>query len=124
MDADTTKQPTILLGLKRDRITITRRTLQMIGNPAYILLLVKPEERSLVISHGDSADKRAHRVPPLKPDAKRKREVELYSKPLMQSIVNISGGLQGNFSYRIQGDIIPDENILRFYIDKAEPINK
>jgi len=46
MDEGTMKQPTILLGLKRYRITITRKTLQMIGNPAYILLLVKPEEKT------------------------------------------------------------------------------
>jgi len=124
MDADTARQQTILLDLKKNRISITRKTLHEIGNPVYILLLVKPEERTLVISHGDSADRRAHRIPPLKPDEKRKRGIELYSKSLMASIVSISGGLWDNLSYRIQGGIIPYENILRFYVDKAEPISK
>lgn len=124
MDADNARQPTILIDLKKNRIMITRATLQKIGNPAYILLLVSPEERTLVVSHGDSSDKRAHRVPLLKPDVKRKREVGLYSKSLMTNILSISGGLQNNLSYRIQGDIIHGENILRFYVDKAERISK
>lgn len=124
MDSESPRQPTILLDMKKNRISITRKTLQEIGNPAFILLLVKPEERTIVISHGDSSDKRAHRIPPLKPDAKRKHTIELYSKSLMTGILRISRGLQDNLSYRIWGGIIPYENLLRFYVDKAEPTSK
>lgn len=124
MDAESIRQLTLLLDLKKNRISITRKTLQEIGNPEYILLLVKPEERTLVISHGDSADKRAHRVPLLKPDTKKKHTIELYSKSLMTNILSISDGLHDNLSYRIQGNIIPYENIIRFYMDKAEPMSK
>jgi hypothetical protein len=120
MDADITRKPTILIDLKKNRITITRKTLQAIGSPEYILLLVSPEERTLVISPGDSSDKRAHRVPPLKAEAIRKREVELYSKPLMKSILSISSGWQDSLSYKIHGDIINGENILRFPIGNAD----
>jgi hypothetical protein len=121
MDTDAIRQPAILIDLKKNRITITRSTLQMIGNPEYILLLVSPEERTLVVSHGDSSDKRAHRVPPLPPDAVRKREFALHSKSLMQSILSISNGWQDSISYKIRGDLIRDENILRFPVMNAEP---
>lgn len=125
MNANTVRQQRILLDLKKNRIFIPRKTLNEIGNPTYILLLVKPEERTLVISHGDSEDKRAHRIPTLNLEENRCRKVELYSKSLIASIVSMSGGfLLDNSSYKIQGDVIPDENILRFHIDKAESISK
>jgi len=113
-------QPTILIDLKKNRISITRTTLQMIGSPAYILLLVSPVERTLVVLHGDSVDRRAHRVPSLKPEAARKREVVIYSKALMQNILSISSGWKESLSYKIQGDYIRGENILRFHVGSSE----
>ena len=123
MDDRTTTQPRVVLSLKRRRITITRKTLQMIGSPEYILLLVKPEERSLVITPGDIMDKRTHRIPPFNSEGKKK-PIELCSKLLMHSIADISSSMQYNSSYRIKGELISDENILLFYIDKAELLSK
>lgn len=118
MDTDTAKQPTILIDLKKNRIIITWKTLQVIGNPEYILLLVNPEERTLLISHSDSSDKRAHRIPPI--ESERKRKIEFYSKSLLKSILGITDGWQDNFSYKIKGDVIQGENILRFPVGNSE----
>ena len=109
---------TILISLSKNRISITRNTLSLIGNPSHILLMVNPEDRTLVVSQGSSSDIRSHKVPVLK--ANMKREVELYSKPLILRILSIADDWEDNASYRLPGEFIQVENLLRFHIEKSE----
>ena len=113
------KDKIILIDPKKNRISIPRKNILCIGNPSHILLLVNPEERTLIVSQGDESDKRSNRVPLLK--GERNREVELYSKSLIQSILSITKRWQDGFAYRTVGEYIPSENILRFYIDELRP---
>ena len=51
-------RPTIFIDMKKSRIRIHRRTLQMLGNPTHIQLLVNPDSRTIAV-----ADCRAKRTP-------------------------------------------------------------
>ncbi|GHV00122.1 hypothetical protein FACS1894211_06790 [Clostridia bacterium] len=113
------KQPTVLIDFKKNRVVISRKTLQIIGNPRHILLLVNPEERHFVVLQGDSADKRAHRIPYRKTE--RQREVEINSKSFMQTLISISDGWRENVNYKIVGEYIQGENILRYRVADAVP---
>ena len=110
-------EQTILISLKRSRISIVRKIIETLGNPSHIILLVSPERRTVAISLSDGTDKRAHKVPnPVRP-----REVDLHSKLLVQSIYRISDGWDENCSYKVRGGYIKDENLFRFHIDNATP---
>jgi hypothetical protein len=111
--------PTIVIDFKKSRIVITRRTLHILGDPKFILLLVNPNERTLVVSQGNGEDKRAHKIPPLK--TARQREVALHSKALLESLQSINADLQNNQSYRIVGEFLHGENILRYRVADAAP---
>jgi hypothetical protein len=112
-----TKPPTVVIDFKKNRIVITRRTLHILGDPKFILLSVNPDERTLFVSQGGSADKLAHKIPPLKTE--RQREVALHSKALLESLQGINADLKSDCVYRIKGDFIQSENILRYRVADA-----
>ena len=110
-------EQTILISLKRSRISIARKIIETLGNPSHILLLVSPEQRTVAISSSDAMDKRAHKIP----NPARPREVDLHSKLLIQTIYRISDDWDENCSYKVRGGYIKGENIFRFHIDDATP---
>ena len=115
MDNHTTK-PIILVDLKKDRIRINRNTLHDIGNPEYIFLLVNPEKLTLALLRSNHFNVRAHRV------SIEAKAVELYSKPLIKSLCVVCSNLQNEISYRLFGQIVPNEGIAMFFIPEAVPV--
>jgi len=113
-------KPIILIDLKKDRIRIHKSTIHLLGDPEYILLLVNPEDKTIIIMRGDSSDRRTHKLNLAK--FENKQSFELYSKSLVSSLYNISDNWQENQSYRIQGDFIVNEGIVMFHTKKSIPI--
>lgn len=122
MIATTVAKPAILVDLKKYRIRIHKNTLHAIGNPNHILLLVNPEERTLAIMCSDRSDPRAHHV--MSASCSNNKSFELYSRSLVNSLHDICSSWQNNQSYRICGEIIPNEGVAWFHMDESILINQ
>ena len=115
------KKPVILVDLKKDRIRINKNTLRALGTPDYVLLLVNPEERTLAVLRSDRSESRAHHIPSVPLEVQR--TFELYSRSLIKSLRNVCRDWKGNQSYRMYGEVIPNEGMVLFYMSDAIFVN-
>lgn len=115
-------QPTISISLKKPLIRIYKETLFLIGKPDHILLLVNPQENTIVITPSNKADIRAHYV--AKYFAKNKKSVELYSTSLIKQLRTLCPIWQDNQAYKIFGEHIQCTNIVKFNMSDALLITK
>ena len=114
------EKPLIVVDFKKHRIRIHKNTLLSIGSPEYIFLLVNPKECTLAILRSDRFNPRAHRIS--SGSLEGGKPVELYSRSLVKTLRDVSSDWQDHKSYRLYGDIIPNEGIVRFYISGALPV--
>jgi hypothetical protein len=114
-------KPVILVDLKKYRIRIHKNTLHSIGDPDYVLLLVNPDERTLAILGSSRSDPRAHRI--TRAPVVNRIRFELYSQSLIKSLRDICSHWQDNQSYRMYGEIVPDEGVARFHMDESVLVN-
>ena len=114
------EKPMIVVDFKKDRIRIHNYTRMSLGNPEYIFLLVNPEERTLAILRSDRFIPRAHRISSV--SLAGVKPVELYSRSLIRTLRDLCCDWQDHKSYRLYGDIIPSEGIVRFYMPDALPV--
>ena len=112
-------RPAILNDLKKDRIRICKRRLHAVGDPKYILLLVNPEDRTIVILRSDRDDQRAFRLPQARFDDKQC--FELHSKALVRNLRSMCDDWVDGYSYRIYGEVVKNEGIAQFYISESMP---
>jgi hypothetical protein len=121
MTGNSVSKPAILVDLKKYRIRIHKNTLHAIGNPGYILLMVNPEERTLAVLGGDSSDPRAHKITLTSVNQK---SIELYSRSLVRNLRVLCNDWQNNQSYRLYGEIISNEGVAQFHMDKSVLLNQ
>lgn len=121
MIGNNSAKPAILVDLKKYRIRISKKTLRSLGDPNHVLLLVNPKERTLAILRSDRSDLRAQFVAAA--SAKNNKSIEMYSRSLIKSLCSVCGKWHENQSYRLYGEIIPDEGMARFDLLKAILIN-
>ncbi len=122
MTASRMEKPLIVVDFKKYRIRIHKNTLLSLGSPEYIFLLVNPEERTLAILRSDRFNPRAHRISAVSLEGVK--PVELYSLSLKKTLRDVCSDWQDNKSYRLYGDIIPSEGIVRFYMPDAFPVKE
>ncbi len=122
MTVTSVSRPAILVDLKKCRIRIHKNTLHSIGNPEHILLLVNPEERTLAVLCSDSSDPRAHKI--TQAVSSNQKSIELYSRLLIKSLRNLCGHWQEEQSYRLYGEIIPNEGVAQFHMDESVLLNR
>lgn len=121
MKDTTASKPAILIDLKKKRIRIHKQTLYLLGNPDYISLLVNPDERVIAVCRGSRSDHLSHHI-----NWKaivNKKSYELYSTNLLHSLRDISIDWQDNQSYRIYGEIIPNQGIAQFRMNDSISMN-
>lgn len=122
MSKNKTLKPAILVDLKKYLIRIHKDTLYSIGNPEYVLLLVNPNERTLAVLPSDRSDTKAHHIS--KSSIINKKSFEIYSTSLIQNLQNLCRDWENNKAYRIYGDIVPSQDIIRFKMSEAFSINE
>lgn len=110
-------RPAIMIDLKKHRIRIHKNTLHSIGDPDNVLLLVNPEERTLAILRSERSDPRAHHISWA--SLARKKSFELYSRSLVESLREVCNDWQDNKSYRMYGEIIPNEGAAQFRMTES-----
>lgn len=111
-------QPSLCIDLKKNRIRIHRCTLQMIGNPEYIQLLVNPQASMIAIKGSIHRDHLAHKVHLDAEDC-----IELYSLCLIENLMTVNNDLSLNHSYRLYGSIDTKKRIALFPMHGPVPLN-
>ena len=114
--------PTISICFKKPSIRIYKDTLHLIGDPSHVLLFINPQKSSIIISPSDSTDSKALYV--AKYLAKDKKSIELYSTFLIQELKKICDKFQNENSYRIYGEYILKEDIVKFNMSQSVEIKK
>lgn len=115
-------QPTISISLKKPLIRIYKDTLHLLNDPSHVMLLIHPQERSLVIYPTNKGNIRAHYV--AKYFAKNKKSIELYSTSLIQQLRKLCPDWKDNQAYKILGEYVTQEDIVKFNMQKATLITK
>ena len=105
-------KPIICIDRKKERIRIHRQTLNLMGRPEYIQLLVNPEQGMFALRGSFKGDHLAHRI--RKSFFTSDNCYEIYSKHLMQQLVRVNSELLEDQSYRIYGEMVPMAGIARF----------
>ncbi len=118
MNNQTSSQPSLCIDLKKNRIRIHRRTLQLIGSPEYIQLLVNPSASKIAIRRSSRRDYLAHKVRMDAVDC-----IELYSSVLIENLMTVNSGLSWNRSYRLYGNIDAQAETALFSMREPVPIN-
>lgn len=113
--------PTISVCIKRPTIRIYKKTIHLLGDPSHILLFINPQEHSIIISPSNEYDKKSLHV--AKYLAKDKKSVELYSTELIQKLIKCNSW-KGNNSFKMFGEYIKNEDVVKFDMTQAFAITK
>lgn len=116
------KIPTITISLKKPTIRIYKETLYLIGNPTHILLLVNPQECTLVISPSANSDVKAHNV--AKYMKKNSKSVELYSTSLINALKALCPEWKSEGVYKFYGALHAKEYVVKFNMTEGLAITK
>jgi len=108
---------TMSFDLKKSRIRIHKSTIRAVGDPKYLDLLVNPVKRLVAVKAHDNATpkKDAHRVKQHLMESDN--SYEIYSQPFMNKLLEVTGELEKNCSYRITGRFIPSEKMVVYSLD-------
>ena len=116
------EKPVISISLKRrKRLRIHKITMKLLNNPEYILILINPSEKIIVIKPSDYTD---HLALSVKNNTDRKKhDTEVYSDGLFNQLLLVNPNWKQGKSYRIFGEHIPDQNIVVFRMAESEEID-
>ena len=112
-------KPVMFIDQKKSRIRIYKRTLHMLGDPQFIQLLVNPESLAIAIRPALQTDDLAHRV--RWQGIMSKYSYELHSRFLIHRLQDLCKDWEYGKSYRLYGEMILEENLVRFDLEKALP---
>ena len=116
MKTEVTAKPLIVFDYKKYRIRIHKNTLHALDDPEYVLLLVNPVDRAIVVLKSDRSDTRAHHIS--WSAIIRKGAFEIYSTSLLD-MLKLCSGWDDRQSYRIYGTVIGNRNAVQFKIENS-----
>ncbi len=100
----------------RKRIRIHRVTLRLLGNPEYHQLLVNPASKTIATRKGSVNDPLSLRVYPIDSE---KDSFEIRSSILMKSLKMVFTDWKEGNSYRIYGQMDPNNEVAQFRLDEC-----
>ncbi len=103
---------TILLDFKKYRIRVHKQTLHFLNDPEFLLLFVNPELGYIAMRKGNKDGPLVHRIN--KYTNSSDKCLELYSRNLLQTLQKTYSAWQDNYCYRLNGEMMVDEKIIRF----------
>lgn len=121
MDKTLSCQPILSIDLKKNRIRVHKVTLELLGNPEYILLMVNPHSKVIALRCSAPEDYLAHRVDmELLTDGNC---YELYSQTFINRLCKVNSDWKRNKCYRIYGHLAMQNSIACFCMEDVTPIN-
>ena len=112
------EQPGISFSAKYGRISILKKTLEILGYPEYYRFLFSPEDRLFAVQACKISDEGAHRLPV----ETIEENYEIKSMDLVQFIFDVCGWNK-KVSYRAAGMEIAEENTIQFDLSTALEIS-
>ena len=122
MNRQASLKPILCVDLRKNRIRIHKQTLHMMGDPEYIQLLVNPETHVIAVRKSIREDFLAHKVS--KAQLTSKNCYELYSKILVGQLCKVKTDWDKNESYRIYGELFPEQGLASFDMTETVLLNK
>lgn len=110
------KTPIICVDLKKNRIRVHKTTLELLGYPVFIQLLINPDTSEIVLHRSVEEDYLAHKITYGK---NKRNSYELYSLDLLHRIRAVSPNLSDNYSFRIEGTVDKKGTLARFQLTDA-----
>lgn len=110
----------ISVDIRKHRIRIHKATLNQLGPPSYIQLLVNPNDRIVAVRGLEQKCRESHivRFTRLRPD----NSYELYSKQLVLTLMSLLPELDGDCTYRLTGEVYLDKKIAFFPLDTIQRV--
>ena len=106
----------LTLDIKKKRIRITQKTLQLINSPAHFRVLVNPESKGLIIEGCSENDLGAFHVGKI---SCHKGSYELCSKSLIQEFIYCAG-FTGTDTIKLKGKQINSQTALLFRLEQPK----
>ena len=122
MNSKASLKPILSFDLRKNRIRIHKQTLHMMGDPEYIQLLVNPDTQIIAVRKSIREDNLAHKVS--KAQLTSKNCYELYSKILVHQLCKVNTDWDRNETYRIYGELIPEQGVARFNMTETILLTK
>lgn len=110
-------RPAIFIDMKKGRIRIHQSTLQLLGNPSYIQLLVNPAAKMIAVKKTIGSDHLSHRIP--EDSLQRHKYCELYSRNFLKALRNASSRWEEKETYRIYGTLIEANQLVQFSMEDS-----
>ena len=105
----------------KNGVTFNKSVIKKLGCPAYVQLLINPATKQFAIVPCDEGAPRAQAF--YNPEKKSNvLLVRWNSRDLLNTICEITGWNHKKESYRIAGSLIPEENLMLFNFNDAEPL--
>lgn len=113
-------EATLSIDMKKYRLRIYKSTLNLLGPPKHIQLLVSPNEKVIAIRGLEKRCKESHEVSftHMKPD----NSYELYSKELVMTLMSLIPDLEKNITYRLTGEVHIEQKIVFFPLDTIQRV--
>lgn len=109
--------PKVVIDISKYRIRIHRTTINALGKPERVLLLVNPDEKIMGIMPTESNDTKGHKI---KYDG---FSCEIYSTMFIGTISGLTENFKIKHRYIIEGKFIPEKNLALFELEKATAFN-
>ena len=103
----------ITLDMKKQRIRIHKKTLELLNNPEYVLILVNPHKSAIAVCPTDSEQKDSLKI------SYDDSDCEYYSKELMTQLSKLRLFTDQSYTYRIKGNVLNNGRIAIFDMNDA-----
>ena len=123
MNSENHAQVLLTLDPARTRIRIHKKTLRLLGSPAYIQFLVNPEELYIAVLGSDKpiSGGTANKV---KLTESPQQAVEFYSTILIKNFSEMVGGFDLRFNYQLSGEIDPVNRVAYFSFKTVKQLER
>ena len=101
-------------------LTFNKSVIMKMGYPAYVRMLTNDEDKQIALQICNENDDKA--VQFYKEKANGVLSVRWNSKDLINTVSRMCDWDLNNFSYRVSGVFMPDDNLMLFELDKATPM--
>ena len=102
------------------RLRVHKKTLEMLGNPEYIQVLVNPTSKTVAIRVSDRNDPLALRV---NTKYLKKDYYELNSIELLRALSLVNEGFNAGRTYRVYGEMSDHNRVAVFKVDDNGELN-
>ncbi len=120
MDDNNKATVSFSIDMKKDRLRIHRATLNQLGQPKYIQILVNPNDKIVAFRGLEKRSKETHTVN--YSFFRSDTSYELYSKNLVATLMSLFPDLEKDCTYRLTGEVHIDKKVAFFPLSTLQRV--